>query len=1179
MSTLSSRQRRRRRLALIGSVFLILIGVVVGRWLMVRGSSSSTPPAQQVTQDHQRALGLAAFADGHEVQAMAQLSPLATEDSEDLEVLYALAQLHDARAVSDVDHLLAAVTLYRRVLSLNSDHVGATRRLLELMIKHPTNVESEILRLAERLLREDPTDPLALRGQVIAYTGTQRLDDALASADLYLSAQPLDIAMLRRRLDLLKAKGWLTEKLLDETWTLREAHPDAAEPLLAEAYARLITDDSEASLGWLERANQVAPPDLAYISQAVEIYDRNSRYDLSLAYLEKLHEQDNRFLPVDELARRYFEADRFTQASELIAQLDDPSLALQSVRVLALLRDNDRAGALAVIDQLEPAADGPDSAGPAAVAEFLRRCASEDTPADDIITADTALLAAGVRNPYLDFVVGQAYVVQGSPAEARSRFEKALKIRPVWAAPGLELAKLLREQGDHVTAARYALAASQRQRNSLNARVELALSLGARPNQLVGQQKNQLVSLIDNIQEARPGEPRTLALRVDVLASTGDAADANATARSALDLDPPLDEPDLLRLITVAERHNLPARDTLRSAYAQRFGQTLRLTMRQANEIATTRSPDAALAHFDAARPDAPSPEWDVNRILLLEQTDRRDESRAAWNQVASAYPDQPQVQRVLLQSPVAWSDPALIQATIDRLKKIDDDGSEWRTAQARLWLSEENSETSGQQIIAVLEPVPVTAQVRFMQASAQQNLGNTDAALTLLRDAVRLNPGLTAAQLTLARLLIEQDDTAAVLDVARSLTTQSNLAPPQQRAVAGLLLQLGDTDRARSLLESLNAQGQLQPGDALALAQLYQRINETPAALQLIPRMMEQPSAASISFVADLYARQGNNEAAQKTLLQLDSAGVPAAEAQTIRAAHQAVHGNAEDALTTFQEVVQANPQQPQGWTNLLSLQLQNNQLDDALATARRAADALPDHTGFAALTDHADDLRRLRTRDDQGINLSLALALVRDPDDREAAAEVIRRLATFAGRPEGSDLPRRERASAIIELADRYPHFELVQRLAVVAYLETDRTQAGLDAAQRTMQRFPDSAAAAQLATEAWSSAERWREAVVAAEAWSNRTRGDRAPADATVARLHRLLNRPNIALQRLQRYRQLWASPGSANSGQLSELPPELQQTLLREYILSLAAAGRFDEAWTLLEPRLSTDPVCA
>ena len=1172
MSQAALRQRRRRRLAIIGAVFLLIIGVVVGRYLMVSGRPNPARTTASAAGDdtpQRREAGLEAFRQGDDPAALAQLAPLINPDLEDPDVLYAVGVLHARRADNDQDHLLTAVTLLRKVVSLDPDHLEAHRRLLEIMVQHPTNVEPEMVRFAERLLRDDPDDPLALKALTVAYGRQQRLDDAVAAADRYLADQPLDVSMLRRRLDLLKAKGWLPDALMDEAWKLREAHPDASEPLLAEAYVRLITDDSEASVGWLDRATRTLPPDREFVHQTVEIYDRNSRYDLTLQYLEKLHEARDPHLPTDELARRRFEAGRFEEAAQLVAEMTDPSLALRTVQVLALLRSQQRPAADSVVQQLSADARAGDDPGAQAVADFLRLCVEEGVPAADIIAADQALREAGVRNPYLDFVVGQAYVIQQQTDEAQTRFEKVLSVRPVWADPGLELAKILREKGDFGAAARYAFAASKRLPNSLNARVELAASLGGQPDQLTEAQINQLLNLIDSIQEAAPGEPRTLALRVEVLATHGDTADADATALAALQHDPPPTEKDLLQLITLAQRYDLPSRDPLRAAYAQRYGQTLRLTMQQANELLRDRQPDAALAHFDAARPEVPSAEWDVNRALLLERANRAPEAREAWARVAAAYPAEIQVQEALLQSAVTWSDPQLIQATIDRLQSSNGPQQNWRLAQARLWLASNQRSQRAQQTIDILEPVSPTAEIRYMQAAAHQELDQPDQAVRLLREALRLNPAYAAARLSLATLLANQDDTRPALDLARTLAGDAGLSADQRRLTANLLVRLGDPDRALVLLQNLQQQQNLGPADALLLAQLQQQAGNPRAALALADLILQQPTAASIAFVADLHARLGDPAAAQQTLDRLDTADLPPAEAQTVRAAFQAVHGNAQAAESTFRQLTQSDPTNATAWRNLVSFQLRSGRLTDALDTAGSAAQALPDQPGFAALQQHAPQIRRLAQGPDANTATLLALTLLEDADHRPAAGQTLEQLAQTPVDASSSNSP--ERSRAVTQLADRFPEYELLQRLAVVAHLTSGRRDAGLDLAQRTMQRFPASAAAAKLAAEAWAGAGRFREAVVAAEAWSNRTPGDRAQADATTARLHRLLGRPNVALQRLAGYQARWSNA----SADPAQTPDPVTAELLQEYILALGAAGQADEAWSLLRPRLELD----
>lgn len=1151
MSLAARQKRRRQRLTLIGAVVFVIVGLVVGRYLMVKGGTPSQPADQFATDDERRAAGLAAYAKGDDELAAEQLQPYVEQHAGDAEAVFALAEANRRLSEDNPALLVNAVDLYRQVLELEPQRHDVARTLLSILIRHPDSVESEALNLADRLLRFDENDPLALRAQVVCLAQVGRGEEAIAAAEKFLDANPTDVAMRLRFLDLLHQQNHPASELMDRTEALRTRYPDDPRFQLVEAYVRLLVDDREAALGWLERSGESAPPDAAFVTERVRVMDRAQLFPDVVTYLDELVAKDAALVDHDELARRRFEVGLILEAHEAMQQVEHPSIALRTMDVVALLRLGRTQQANDEITRIEKLAGRVADT----TAKFLRVCASPGHTPADLIRTGRAALDAGARNPYLDLILAEAYERSGQLEAARARYEAALSQRPTWAAPFLKLSQLTLATDDAPLAARYAEAAVRRQPQNLEARVALAEGLGAQPARLDRRQRNDLFELIDQIQEVVPGEPRTLQLRVELLARGGDSAGASQAALGALQLSPPLNESAMLSLIDATRRLSLDAEGPLQVAYVKRFGATLEITMLRATQIAQDGDADGALALYDAATPDEQPAAWRVNRALLLERLGK-PEAAGAWAAVGDALPGNLVVQQSILGSAAAWRDRPLIERTINRLRKITGDAdAAWRLERARWLLADDDPTRHADEINTVLEPVPDSSTALRMRAHAQRQLGDGEQAAALLEEAVTLAPSDADARLELADLQRASGKTQTAHDNAQSVAADEHLTDAQVRRATQLLIDLGDIRQATATLARLTDSRRATPQDLFTLAQLYQRDARVPDALQLIDGFLATPTPASVAFAADLYARTEQTKKAEQTLALLDTLGLPAEQAQTIRAAHLAAHGSAGEAEAAFAAVAEADPTHAAGWHNLVAFQFRAGRTAEALATARAALPQVPGDAGLAAVVKQADAIEALA--DEPGV-AAFTLSLLIEETNRPVAARVIDAVADAKRRGDDGFGPLVDELDA---LAAEHPGYEALQVLAVTTQLKAGRYAAGLKHAEALMRRFPDSARAARLSAEAEASVGRWGPALIAAEAWAERTPGDRLAPHALMARGHRELDRPAIAVRLLEPYEKRLATDPFENAD------------ATKQWALALAATGQSRESRAVLEPLLS------
>ncbi|MEM9916113.1 MAG: tetratricopeptide repeat protein [Planctomycetota bacterium] len=1150
--SLSARRRRRRfRLGLIFGV-IALAGIGVGvRYMMVNPAQADT------ASDPRRDAGLAAFTAGDDAEVLAQLGPYLDAGADDTEARFALAsvQLRQARAEGQPALLGEAVAGLRRVLRDQPNHREAAELLLPVLAEYPRGMEEAGLRIAERVLRQTPEHQASLRAQAVLLASTGRHEEALDAAREALQREPLDLLLHRLVLDTMRRQNQPDAALLDYATALSTSDPQQPAFTQVEAYARLITDDRKSAEDLLTSLVEPLPANAEFVEQQIVLMDAAAMFDQALGYLESLYAQGFAELDQDELIRRRFEAGRAAEALALIQTLERPTTTQRTIQALVLLGQQQPAEAQQIIQSIE----AHNTRAHRAIAALLS--AAADVNGDDgltaVIDAGRAARDASVSNPYLDLVVAEAYEQAGQRDRAIARYQSALRQRPSWAAPCLGLAELYLEQDNATEANGYAVAAIPRQPRGIAGRILLAEAFADEPGRLNATQKQEVLTLIDQVQTAQPGEPRTLAVQIAVLAGTGDREAARQAMQAALDADPPLSQPVMVTLIEAAKRYDLDPEGEIQAAYVQRFGQTLAITMVQAQRLLETGDAEAALALFDQAKPSDAGADWQVNRALLLERMGR-PEAVAAWTAVGEAFADDLKVQQAQLDSDAAWDDRAGISDAIERLRKLTgDDEARWRVERARWWLGSADplaaAEKADELLDEALRLEPDSSEALALRGRSQRLLGNPRLAISLLSQAITQSPRDADAHAELAFAQRDAGSPEAALETARLAATMPTASPHAQRRSAQLMIDAGELEDAAGVLARLHDAGLSEPRDVFTLAQLYRQTQRNDRALALTESMLASPSPASIALAADLYAQAGQPDEAAAALAKLDTLDLAEADKLRIRAVHLSAFGDAEDADAAWTALLNETPEDADAWRAMVSYKLRAGRYDEALATAGRA-DAAGEDTGLTALLQNAAPIQNLK--DEAGMS-ALALALLEEPENRSAAAEALAALERARSNAASAD----ELADKLVALAETSPEFESLWVLSVSQEFTAGRLDPGLARAEAGRDRFPNSPRSARLLAEAYGVAERWRDALIAAEAWAALSMNGRWEADVLAARAERELGRPSAAADRLEPYADaVWAASLD-------------RPNLTKELSLAWAATGRSAEAREVLEPLLS------
>ncbi len=1161
------RQRRRTRLTLLASALVVGVAGIAALYYIQTQRQKA-----QLLDTAPRDAAIAMVQRGEYQQALDAFEPYIATGQTPAPALMAWAEARMKVPLPDGAQVGQAVNALRSVLRQNPHDQPAALQMLGILSRYPTGVENEIINLADRVLQQESDNADAHRARALGLASHKRYAEAIQTLDTYLFQHPEDLQMQRLMLDMMRGDKQPDTTVIARAQRMKQATADPAQANLVLAHAHLVTGNRGAARPLLAAAVEHSPSDAVLAMQAVQMLDAAGIHTAVLPYLERCLTSEGTSAQspelITELVLRRFESGRIQSALDLLTQGGAvQSLYISCIEAIALHSTGQHDTYTQRIRTLvEHPANRYRAAGAVLSAALPAGGGTPDS--QSVIDAAQGLEEYAVRVAYLDAIVAEARQRRGQNTEAEAAFRAALQQRPAWASPCLGLAGLFLNTGDIDQAYRFAVAAGEREGRTLRVAVMTARAAGERVGTLTPPQLAELSQLIDSVQTTQPGEPTTSVLRVDVLALQGNTDQASQAARTAIQANPPLNENAMLRLGAIARRHNLDAVNDLEDAYLKRFGQTPRIAMTRAAEAGNA---EQAVAAFDAAVPQDAGPEWRVNRAMLYERVGHAD-ALSRWAQAADSAPDDARVQARVLASPVTWTDRALANRTIKRLKAADPDGLAWRTERSRYLLTDPQLQDDPvaaakavEQLLASATDLNATPlNVLVMQATARRLQGDSGGASRLLESAVLQNPDDPSLQIELSQTLFSAGDRDRALDVARHVAQQNNLTVASRRKIARLLNQLGDPIAAAQVINTLRTAGQANPADLRALAQLYRKQQRSNDAAALVPELLAsldspgntppEAQADLVVFAANVYNDAGSPAQAASVLARLDQLGLSENRLLTRRAAYAASRGQLDEAAAGFTAAAQADPSNPAGWRNLIEFMLRSGQRAAALQAAKSAATAGGVTPGITALAAQSALIERLP---DTPNLVPLYSTLVNLDDARDAAVQALQVLDRHrAGQAES-------RATDLARLADQHPHVEALELLTIHAERDAGRPAAALDRATAAADRFPRSADMAQALAEGHAQRRNWTQTLIATDTWRSRVSGGSLAADTLAAQAHRQLDRADHALQVLAPYRERILDQ------------PESTPVLTRQYAILLAIAGRVQEARSLLQPLLTAD----
>jgi tetratricopeptide (TPR) repeat protein len=1146
--------RRRRRLAILLSVILLLAGSVVVAVYATQWKS------RQQTQ-HQRAEGIAAFERGEYGTAIRTLGGYLNRNQDDADAWHYYAQANLNAPAPTPRQVREAMNGLTRFLRLRPNDRDAAAQLMELL--KLAGRDEDALTYANRILENHPDDRAALSSKAVLLTRLGREEEAMPIAQQALEREPDNVAIRMLTYQLRFNLGETAGAIVDDARALAEQTPGDPRYEMLVGYAYAMARNNAESVRWLRQAADRALEDQQFAFTLVQVLDASRLFAESLRVLTRAATPDNEAGLFSEMARRLFEAQRYGELVDRLSMIDpaQPNTRVEEValRAMGLYSLDRRSEADAIVAALRNRRGEPAATVWASVLQVTY--SDQRPPVPEVIRTLNQSLQTIPTNAYAHAFLGDAYASTGDNELALASWRRAADLRPSWAAVRALIARTLVTAGRPDEALEFAEAAMARNPGSVDAAITFIRVRAALLADRDRAGAEELLAMVDEVQEAVPGEPQTLLIRVQLLAHAGRSEDAARAVDDIVSGQTQLSPTMLLQLAEASRRAGLGLENDLLARAQAQGGQTPELAMAQARQLAREGRIAEGLALLeDGARAagGAEAGPWRLNIAVYLEGVgDPR--AAEAWQRLTRDYPENQNVQMAALRARSVRNDRAFTGQVIDRLEKLmGADSVAFRLERAR-WLLESSAvERDAATAVSVLREVindaPRRLEPRLLLANALERLDREQVAIRELRAADQAIPGNPAILLELARLhqnLRQFPNAREAIDQALSLPT---ITVDQRRTVAVLLARQGDESRAIQTLEQM-VRGQESPPDdvKLMLASLYFRSGQTGRAEQIVDRLLTgSPSPAAVLFALQVQQSMGNPQGVERVMRRLEQSDLPEAEQVNVLAEFHAQVGDTDRAVALFERVAAESPQNVENWRRIVALRLRQGDAAAAVEAARRGLTHVPGDAGLAAVRDNAQLV--MAASGDESLRLVTAMLL--EPADRAVAVEALR----AAGVPAEDARGRAERARRLRAVADQHPSRLPLQIAAGRAHLRAGQFDEAAAVGSRATRAFPTAVEPAWLFTEALASQNRWVDVLGAASEWRSRSSGAPIGPDLMMAEAQLRLGQASAALQRLQPY----VAAATAN-------PAEHVEVVSR-YARALIATGRVADATNLVLPAL-------
>jgi tetratricopeptide (TPR) repeat protein len=1175
-------KRARKRLLVALALLVLIIGGVIG--LRVFRDAQ----AVRLTESKREA-GMAAYRDGQYDAALHDLSYAVSRRRDDIELLLAFADTRSKLPTANDAHLAEAAVIYDNVLRLEPLHPVALRRLLDLYL-HPSVARPADAAVIARRMLEIEADDVDAVATVARYEFWQRNFAAAMPAIVTLQRlEPQRMEWRRFELALLLAQSMPDGEIIARCDRWIEENPESEGSfhyLRASALAMLGRLDEAAVAANLAAERGARTPEL--LRQLIQLLDELGETDRVGALLEqaKMDFPHDAWVWEEAVRRPWLLRDLEAAETELdLAEralgTSHPDLLRWRVLLLTLRARGDEAEPLLATLE-EHAADlaiAERDARRAWIGAIRAHAQLGSARWADAQRAFKGAIALDPRNAILHYLQGEAYRGIEEFELAAASYERAAACDPQWLVPAVAYTETLLELGRPVAALdscvrlqygrqsippaasvmflRAWLAAAQASGGADSPTMSTGVSLGQITAVLAAELAAQGLDAgaalhalyFDALAIAR--DRGTLERYIaGNLASDDVPADVLLVAARAASL---ADLSFVEALLDRAERIGADPIDLaeVRAVHALRIGTVAEgLAAIERARLMADASPEASLradrlrAWYLSAMGHPAAP--DALRALL----DRHPENAA--------------VAAFVLAQDVAWLEPDLVRAAIDRRRAHIGGGGDGSGVT-------DGDASAGESTRLMLAEAMFILQ--FESANDQQRAR----ALTMVSDVLRQTPDSLAGLLLMADALAsgpQADRRAAIEQMERALQlypSRYDLYPK----IISLYQEVGDFRAAATYLDRLDRnvadseseahlearlrerQGDIEGAlarlashvgagspvtEQLALASLMIRTGRHDEARVVLDELLqvEPVDDRAVSLAADLLAIRGRTGEALQLFERHPSIGGPAADATRLADFHER-HGGFEEALALRRRVIVLDADHVEGHEALAATLLLAG---DAAAARQAAEDGLgrhPNHPGLrvslalASIEASAEERAR-------------ALALVRELGpfhaDLVAVLETLDRINMAAPKP--GDL------GAASALARTHGGFLPAYQLAVNVHAAAGQIDRAIDLCREAIGRHPNEWKPADWAVQLLLTQSRFEEALDVARIWRRRALDDPYQVDFVVAAILLHLDRAREAAEAIAPHLDRAAAERNKGEGHI------------RVVINALVAADRFDEA---------------
>ncbi len=555
---------------------------------------------------------------------------------------------------------------------------------------------------------------------------------------------------------------------------------------------------------------------------------------------------------------------------------------------------------------------------------------------------------------------------------------------------------------------------------------------------------------------------------------------------------------------------------------------------------------------------------WDINWCVLLEYFEDAT-AHDEWQKTISLHGDSSTALWAALSAKSVNADHKLSGQVLDQLKALNgDSGLKWRLAKGE-WLLNDTSPSSHESLDQAAKLLAITVasspdsvDAHKLLARGYELSGNLNNAINELSRATEMAPMDLEAKLTLANLYLRQRDSARAIDQLTRVLEKLPPAGPRQspmeqdlRTKAGVMLaDAGDPERARMILKSI-------PQGSNAVKQIIAAIDWkegkiADAAADYKNLMAEAPTAEMIEQALPFFAATGMDAEAKDALAKLEATDATAAQKHVIKGSYLASTQQWDEAIKELEAGVKADPKNGNYWRRFIATLITCGRLADGVKAAADGAEALPGDSGRAAIARFSGSPDQLKDPDLQ----AYIVASVLSPRQAKGIDDALKIL-------QAPGITAPDAAHKLERVADRNTESVSLQVLTIRKLMDANLLDEAIPVAQRAMLNDPDSAEPALLATQCLAQAERWDEALAAANKWKTLASGS-PKADMVIASCYVNLNRAGDAVKLMQPY-----------MAKIDVSDPKLHDVVML-YATALVCDGQAAVADTLVWPLASKNP---